>query len=422
MIVIFPSLEFFDEMWLIYSKVVCVYVKIHIENKMFFLFALSEVMQMQWKNCVITRSILFALLVCMGCTSIVHANVSGASAMNFLKIPSDVRGVAMGETGTALGDGIGSLEWNPAGIANISDVQATWAYNKWFQDMSSQYAAAAVPWYHKTPSGVKKHYGTYAVSVNYFSVTPFQGYDAKGSPTSFVGSSDMAAGLSYGTHITRALSYGMTVKYLHETLDNVSATAYAADEGILFRTPAGFSMGLAVENIGTQVKFMKDSGTLPQTLRAGVAYQHFLNSELLTLTCDAIQPNDRDYTYFGTGVEYWVKQTLAVRSGYRTGIDEGSGLRVGLGIKISPVELNYAFAGFGDLGLTHRVGMTMRFGDITNSHQAQVCIDKAKKYCADQQYAPAITQLNKALSIEPNNKEALEMMKACYTTLLGEKK
>lgn len=363
---------------------------------------------------IILQSLL--LLMVVVATKSCNAQVSGATAMNFLKIATDVRAIGMGEAGTALSDDIGTLFWNPAGLANITYGEAQFMYNKWFQDISSQYAAFAIPCRRTVESGRVKNYGTFAASINYLTVAPFQGYDANSNMTGKVDASDMALGLGYGFHVTPALSFGMNLKYLSETLAGVTATAYAADAGLLYKSLSGFGLGVSAQNIGTAVKFINEEGALPMTLRAGMSYQKDVLSQPLTLALDAVKPNDRD-AYFGTGIEYWVKDMLALRTGYRTGIDEGNGLRVGIGLKTNLFQVDYAFAGFGELGLTHRVGLSVRFGQGVRMNRTASLFERGKQYYEEGRYSLAIIELNKVVTLEPENKDALNLMRLSYKKL-----
>ena len=62
------------------------------------------------------------------------------------------------------------------------------------------------------------------------------------------------------------------------------------------------------------------------------------------------------------GAEYWVAEIMALRLGYRNGsdVDGISGLRAGLGIVLKGFGLDYGFAPYGRLGLTHRFSLSFK--------------------------------------------------------------
>jgi hypothetical protein len=144
--------------------------------------------------------------------------------------------MGMGESGTGLSDNIGSIYWNVAGLAGIDTIDMQFMYNKWFEDISSQYFAVAMPIRKGTKAGNFKRYGTFGVNINYLSMDPIQGYDNNGAKTNDLNSHDIAFGLSYAGNIYKeSVSLGGTVKYLSEKLADTSADAYALDLGLLVR-------------------------------------------------------------------------------------------------------------------------------------------------------------------------------------------
>jgi len=111
------------------------------------------------------------------------------------------------------------------------------------------------------------------------------------------------------------------------------------------------------------VKFIDETDPLPLNIKAGAAYKVLKD---LTVACDLDEYIIDNKLYASVGAEYWLKNVLALRSGYRFGYDTSSlggivGLGVGAGVKIWGVTLDYAFVPFGDLGDTHRVSFGAKF-------------------------------------------------------------
>jgi len=52
---------------------------------------------------------------------------------------------------------------------------------------------------------------------------------------------------------------------------------------------------------------------------------------------------------------------LALRAGYRTGQDIGSGMSAEVGLRIGKIDLDYAYVPYGDLGNTHRISLEIKF-------------------------------------------------------------
>ncbi len=98
------------------------------------------------------------------------------------------------------------------------------------------------------------------------------------------------------------------------------------------------------------------SDPLPLTFKVGAA------SELkaLTLAVDVAKPQDNEI-YYCLGAEWWLRNALASRLGYRTNQDIGQGLTTGIGYKFGRICLDYAYVPYGDLGDTHIISLGMTF-------------------------------------------------------------
>ena len=70
---------------------------------------------------------------------------------------------------------------------------------------------------------------------------------------------------------------------------------------------------------------------------------------------------------FSIGGEFTISELIRLRLGYNNDIHQGldtgtgagfSGVSVGLGIHINSYRFDYGFSSFGDLGATHRIGLS----------------------------------------------------------------
>src|SRR5690349_8398397 len=69
----------------------------------------------------------------------------GTSGGSILSLPVGARAIAMGEAFAAQADDSSSLYWNPAGMALMNQSEASFMYNRFFNDLSFQNASVAVP-------------------------------------------------------------------------------------------------------------------------------------------------------------------------------------------------------------------------------------------------------------------------------------
>lgn len=323
------------------------------------------------------------LLWALSAFSFAGAGTSGAA---FLRYTPGPRATGMGESYTAVGEDAYSNYWNPAGLASVDTSELAATYNRSFQDIAHQYVAAAFP---------LSFGSTLGLSFTRLSVDAFQGYDALGTRTRQVEASDMAIGAAYARTILAdeiqrpVLNAGVNVKLISSKLDNASASALAADVGaVYYLRPSQYWMrkipaqelriAFTARNVGTGMKFDKVSFPLPTSYTLGTAwYGHPWGANQLVLSMDHIFDNEKGYM-LAAGAEYAAFQLMSVRAGYKSGQDEGSGLRVGFGFKLAYVDVDYSFSPFGDLGAMHKMGVTWRFGTPRSKQPLGGAVSRAK--------------------------------------------
>ena len=384
---------------------------------------------------------LLALFVCaVGFFSFpASAGDAGSSGASFLKFAPSPRATGMGEAYSAVTEDAYAAYWNPAGLANVEQAELAVTHTASFEDVAHQYLSMAYP----------LSYGsTLDINVTRLTVTPFQGYDAVGRVTTKVQSSDMAIGVAYGQTLLKdeierpVLNVGVNLKTISETLNNLTANALAADLGaIYYLRPANYWMAkvqaqefrfaFTARNLGSGLKFDKETAPLPMSATLGTAWlSHPYGSSTLILSMDHTIANDQKYT-INLGAEYVAFQLLSFRAGFKSGQDVGSGIRFGVGFKLSYLDLDYSMSPFGELGAMHKVGMAIKFGKsfarapLAGTSQrvekaklistkakieklqvfANDFIALAKKDLENRQYVSADNNLNKAFNLEPQLKD-----------------
>ena len=362
------------------------------------------------------KKILLIVLLIMMNVSRITASDPGSTGANFLKINLAPRELAMGSVGIGLADGPGAMFTNPAGLGSIGYQSLSFFYNIWLEGMSAQYLSYIIP------TGI----GNFGASANYFAYGKIQGYDASGTETSNIDAYDLCFLLSYGKEIPalrmggyeilKGLSAGINFKVLNEKLEKEKAMAYGGDLGIKidlgksYNVLKGVSVGCSVKNIGTGLKFDKEKAPLPLSYGVGVGVKRELLGEELNLGVDMNIPNDNSM-YVGAGLEYWIKDIIAVRAGYNNKKDSSNGLSLGIGIKADIFSMNYAFVDYGELGYTHRMGMDIKFGRHIKEVLIRKAFERGVSYMRKKKYAEAILEFNKVLKYDSSNIGALELIK-----------
>ena len=265
----------------------------------------------------------------------------GTTAANFLKIGIGARATAMGGAYTALADDGSALYWNPAGLAQIENTEILAMYNMHFQEINQGYFSLTFPFLG----------GTLGLGANYVDMGQIEGRDEEGNPTGEFSASDVQASFGYTQKIFSKLMFGLSIGTLQETIAGDKKSTYLGNVGLLFSSKS-FSLGLVCQNIGPDL----GEDPLPLTYRGGIV----LKLRALSIAADVVKAIDDDM-YFCAGLEWWIGNILALRAGYRTNQDIGSGTSYGIGLKISKIDLDYAYVPYGDLGDIQKISLGIKF-------------------------------------------------------------
>ncbi|OGH55347.1 MAG: hypothetical protein A3J70_01445 [Elusimicrobia bacterium RIFCSPHIGHO2_02_FULL_61_10] len=299
---------------------------------------------------------MFLLSLLMFCPTLrAWADSPGSTGAEFLKVGVGARAMALGGSHAALASDVYSLYWNPAGLARIERAEAAVQVNSYISDIEQHFLAGAYR---------HKKYGTFGASLNLLGVDgiPRTTVAANGAVTTSgtFGADDLAFTAAFARPITGWLSAGGAAKWIRSTIAHYHANASAADLGLQVKPLSFLSLGLALQNIGTRIKFMSDRDELPMLYRFGAAGE-FLDNRALVVTMDLSQARN-DVATFGLGVEYTLRRILSLRLGYTTaGAEVDRGLTAGFGVRFRSLNLEYAFIPFGALGDAHRYSLKYAF-------------------------------------------------------------
>lgn len=343
----------------------------------------------------------------------------GTVGAEFLRIVQSPRVVGMGESGAGgYGDLLGALALNPAALARTGYREAAFTYNSWLEGVATQEAAYAQP----LRSGVA------AVSVMELSMPSIDAYDNNGVPDGQVNAGDLAAGLSYAARLygpwqdsRYGLFAGGTLKYAREKLAGVNAAAPLMDLGGLWigKAPGGtLALGVSAQSLGGGFKFDSTSDPAPSVFRAGASYIVLAAGDPVTFSAD-IKKNDNSPAALCAGAEYQVWRTISVRAGYISGEDLGGGLRFGGGVTLKLLQFDYSLSSYGKYGPAHRFSLSYKFDKPVSvtphltrkQEEAEEKTAEGRALMADGRYYDAVVELNSALMLDPENSEAMDLMR-----------
>lgn len=281
-------------------------------------------------------------------SSAVCAAGSGAA---FLKIGAGARPSALGGNYVGLANDVNAVNWNPGGLGFMQEKELTAMYASWLADMNYEFAGYAQPLSNGLAIG--------GSLVMLQSGDMEKRSDTRENLGTF-SATDTCGTLAIAKKVQENVSLGGSVKVISQKIDDESATGVAVDLGALVKTGiANLNVGVAVRNLGPQMKFINEGYNLPLTLAAGINY----SLPKITLTSDLNYYESK--VTVGVGIEYRVINALALDLGYKAGKDnklEGlAGLSAGIGFNLSKINLSYAWVPYGELSDTHRVSLGVKF-------------------------------------------------------------
>ena len=284
----------------------------------------------------------------------------GTIGAQFLKIGIGARAAGMGATFVSVADDASSVYWNAAGIARLTRNVISLNHCDWVADIMFSQAT-----YVFDPQYVPGMMAIHARSL-YMPEQPVRTvYRPEGDGTKF-DNGDVAVGVTYARSLTDKFSAGLTFNYVHSSLADRSAQAYSFDFGTLYDT--GFQslrIGMAIQNIGTEMEFIDRTVKLPTVFRVGMSMNVYEDAQTRVLaTAEFSHPPDNSERA-NAGAEVGYKDFLYLRGGYGFGYDaEGLGAGVGFKVPTSPnaeATVDYGYTDLGYLGGTHRVSIDFRF-------------------------------------------------------------
>jgi hypothetical protein len=277
---------------------------------------------------------------------------AGTSGAKFLKIGLGARSIGLGGAFVSVADNLDSIYYNPAGLINITLPTISLSHTEWLTDISIQNISYLQP----------TEIGNFAGSILYLHMGDIVARDTSGEPIGIFSSYVIVGNIAYSKEIVERIKAGINFKMFYETIEQEKEIGFAFDIGGLYSNLliSNLNLGLCLQNIGPQVKFIKESAPLPLNLKSGISYSLFENSLLLSTEFNIPRDNK---PYFNVGIEYNLKKRLSFRVGYTGRNDFDQGITAGLGINIVNWNIDYAYVPYGNLDSTHRITISTSFGE-----------------------------------------------------------
>jgi hypothetical protein len=318
-------------------------------------------------------------------------NKVGTTAAQFLKVEVGARALAMGGCFGALANDATALYWNPAGIAQLKNMEISLTHTQWIAGISNGFAGFVIPLDETNIFGLSFAYQTMGEMEQTTIEQP------KGTGLYF-DAQDIAIGISYARPMTEYILFGLTAKMVHQSIWNETAMGFAVDMGLLLDTGIrGTKVAMVMTNFGTDMQFdgrdlirgydqlpgsasnpdteaklSTEGWPLPTNLRLSVTNEimgsvesFFPNADnRVTVIADLTHPNDNP-EHYNIGIEYGLYDSYFIRTGYRGNTDE-EGITLGAGINFEIAEnarllVDYAYADFGIFDYVQHFSIGIKF-------------------------------------------------------------
>jgi hypothetical protein len=260
----------------------------------------------------------------------------GQSAGMILTQDQGARPAGLAGAYTALGSDLESIGKNPAGLAALEKTELAFMHLGGVEGLATEWLAGASP----VPG-----LGTLSAQVLFRGQPAIDNQVPNEAP---VDVRDLLFGVGVAFPISPGLQAGVNLKLLLLTLGPVDTSALAMDLGVRYALDEATHLGLALRQLGTEVKFRSAGDPLPQTCSLGASRLlvgggvHELEA---ALDLDYLVP-DQNLTAC-LGAEYRFKRILALRLGYAYSVARTiNSFSIGVGFRfaLGPVEMDLDYA------------------------------------------------------------------------------
>lgn len=305
----------------------------------------------------------YLIACCVLCAS--TAVAQQATLFPFLRGALSARSAGLGGSTVAMKEDAATTPLNPAALTTVPARTVSATFIKHVLDINAGMAIYADHW---------DSVGSFAATITYMNYGSFERTDAVGARLGTLGAADIVVGVSFAREIDTLISWGVTLKYMNSTLDDLASSAIAVDAGVLFQIPqARTNVALSILNVGTQLSTydgIKDR--LPIDVRLGVNHRLrglplMVNASLNHLADDVESFGSR-FLNFSLGGEIYVGKYVQLRVGYDNSTRNLSGVNVstqltgvsgGIGVNLTTIDVDYALSTLGSSALLHRVSVAV---------------------------------------------------------------
>jgi len=292
------------------------------------------------------------LLVLFVFVNFIFAQTAGNTGLSVLKISNNARSASMMNTGVAYQKDIYSVGNNPALLSFYQNSELTASHFQGVQDFRTEYFLASTK-YKKLPIVL----GVMSSFVN--------NIDVREKPGEAIGQFDaqfFSTSLSTGFNFSENLAFGLTGKYIYQSIYTEDESGYAYDLGLLYKglLEDKLTFGASARNLGKMQKLRNEITKLPSEITVGTAYTDALSFADYMVTAEYQKYLNTDINYIRLGCEMIFEKMYSVRFGYKPGVSANN-MSAGVGIIYKSFTFDYAYIpSFYELGSSNI--LSVKFG------------------------------------------------------------
>ena len=291
----------------------------------------------------------------------------GSAVFPLLKIGQGCRAAAMGESFTGLSNDASTIYWNPAGLAGVAGNQFALSHQEWFEGIKDEVGHAAL----------SLGPGALGLGLTYSGEPDVRYWDAEQQRFEEFNAWSAILSAGYGWRLSDKFALGAAATGLYQDLKLEKGYGGALDFGASLWPSSRLGIGFAARHLGMMTFGNGFEERLPMEFALGGSY----STGMFNFTLDAVAPALDNNPNVRAGIEFIPVKPLALRLGYRTGpvslssLGYSNGLTGGLGVTVGNFGIDYAFVPYGELGLTHRVGLRLAVPPPTTGYLSIVALD-----------------------------------------------
>jgi hypothetical protein len=295
-----------------------------------------------------------ALLSTAGAWPAGAADQSAGVTGDWLARYTDARSLGLGGAFVALADEPMGTIWNPAGLSLLYQNEAHFETARLYEDTGIYGIGFAMP---------SRHLPSFAVSILSLNSGNFDRTDELNDPLGSFSETDLVLLLSASKAFSPRFSAGASLKVVRQSVEEFGATGVGGDVGLMYDLTPSLRVGASVLNVGgPNLSLRNTQETYPVHYRAGMAARVLNGKGTIS---GEIDQTDATGLTMHMGGEYWLYSQVAVRFGYNDDSPAG-----GMSYRFpSGFEVRYALTD-DDLGMTHRLGVSYRFGGFFANSEA----------------------------------------------------